>query len=151
MNHNAEINRNSRSLSEIIGELKSELKQFADTRIAMLRAEFKETLTHLKIAAPLAIVGLIFVGTAYLLITAATVALVAVFIDSTFRWFFALGGVGILWLVLGGVALYVAKREFELKRLTPQKTLAVLKGDKEWLQREVRSEYGNGSGRNLAA
>ena len=83
----------------------------------MLRAEFKETLTHLKIAAPLAIVGLIFVGTAYLLITAATVALVAVFIDSTFRWFFALGGVGILWLVLGGVALYVAKREFELKRL----------------------------------
>jgi uncharacterized membrane protein YqjE len=145
MNHSAEINRSSRSLSEILGDLKSELKEFADTRIAMLRTEFKETLTHLKIAAPLAALGLVLVGTAYLLITVAIVTLVAVSIDGTYRWFFALAGVGILWLVLGGVALYIAKREFELKRLTPQKTLAVIKGDKEWLQHELRSEYGNRS------
>jgi uncharacterized membrane protein YqjE len=151
MNHSAEVNRSFRSLSEILGDLKSELKEFADTRITMLRAEFKENLSHLKIAAPLAALGLVLFGTASLLITAAIVALVAVFIDSTYRWFFALGSVGILWLVLGGVALYIAKREFELKRLTPQKTLAVLKGDKEWLQHEVRSEYGNGSTRKLAA
>jgi cell division protein FtsW (lipid II flippase) len=75
------------------------------------------------------------------LITLALVALAAVFIgDTPYRWFFALLGVGVLWTVLSGISLYIAKREFELNRLMPQKTMAVLKGDKLWLQNEARSQ-----------
>jgi hypothetical protein len=40
---------------------------------------------------------------------------------------------------LGAVALYIAKREFEVNRLMPQKTIEILKGDKLWLQREARN------------
>jgi hypothetical protein len=41
--------------------------------------------------------------------------------------------------IIGGAACYVAKRAFELNRFMPQKTLDVLKGDKAWLQEEVRN------------
>ena len=120
--------------------MKQELKDFAETRIAMLKSEFREKIGHWKVAAPLAGIGVVLLGTAYLLITLGLVALAAVFIDSPYRWFFAFIGVGVLWALLGGVAIYIAKREFALNRVMPKKTLEVLKGDKMWLQKEARNQ-----------
>jgi hypothetical protein len=141
MNSGAEMNPHERSLAAILGEMKQELKEFVETRIAMVKSEFRDKLVHWKVAAPLAGAGVVLLGTAYLLITLALVALAAVFIgDTPYRWFFALLGVGVLWTVLSGISLYIAKREFELNRLMPQKTMAVLKGDKLWLQNEARSQ-----------
>jgi uncharacterized membrane protein YqjE len=140
MNNSAESNHTARSLAAIAAEMKQELKEFAETRIAILNSELREKIAHLKIAAPLAGIGVLLLSTAYLLITLGLVALAAVFVDSPYRWFFALVGVGVLWTLLGGVALYIAKREFELRRLMPEKTLEVLKGDKIWMQKEARNQ-----------
>jgi uncharacterized membrane protein YqjE len=140
MHNNAESNQTARSLAAIAAEMKQELKDFAETRISMLKSELREKIGHWKMAVPLAGIGVVLLGTAYLLITFGLVALAAVFIDSPYRWFFALIGVGVLWGLLGGIALYIAKREFELNRLMPQKTLEVLNGDKIWLQKEVRNQ-----------
>ena len=137
--HN-ESNHSTRSLAAIVAEMNHELKEFADTRIRMLKTELREKLSHLKIAAPLAAIGVVLVSTAYFLMTLALVAVVATFINSPYRWFFAFLGVGVLWVLIGGAALYVAKREFELNRLMPKKTIEVLKDDKAWLQREVRNQ-----------
>src|SRR5438874_7313512 len=140
MHNNAETNYTARSLAAIAAEMKQELKEFTETRIAMLKSELREKIGHWKIAAPLAGIGIVLLATAYLLITLGLVALAAVFIDSQYRWFFAFIGVGVLWALLGGVAVYIAKREFELNRLMPEKTLEVLKGDKVWLQQEARNQ-----------
>jgi len=140
MNDAAESNHSTRSIASIAAEMKQEFKEFIETRLAMLKAEFRENLAHWKIAAPLAGVGAVLLCTAYLLITLSLVALAAVFIHSEYRWFFALLGIGVLWAILGGVALYIAKREFELNRIMPQKTIEILKGDKVWLQREARNQ-----------
>jgi uncharacterized membrane protein YqjE len=140
MNNAADSNHSTRSIASIAAEMKQEFKEFVETRVAMLRAEFREKLAHWKIAAPLAGVGAVLLCTAYFLITLSLVALAAVFIHSEYRWFFALLGVGVLWAILAGVALYIAKREFELNRVMPQKTIEVLKGDKVWLQQEVRNQ-----------
>jgi len=141
MNNNAESNQINRSLAVIVAEIKQELKEFTQTRIEMLKTELREKIARWKIAAPLAGVGTLFLVTAYLLITLSLVALAAVFLGNTqYRWFFAFLGVGVLWSVLGGVAIYIAKREFELNRLIPQKTVEVLKDDKVWLQKEARNQ-----------
>jgi uncharacterized membrane protein YqjE len=141
MNSRAEINQHERSLAAILGEMKQELKEFVETRISMLKSEFHEKLAHWKVAAPLGGAGVVLLSTAYLLITLALVALATVFIgDTPYRWFFAFLGVGVLWAVLGAIFLYIAKREFELNRLMPQKTMEVLKGDKLWLQKEARTQ-----------
>lgn len=140
MNSAAENNHMAKSIAAIAAEIKQELKQFVDTRIAMFKTELREKASHWKAAAPLAGVGVVLISTAYLLLTLSLVALAAVFIQSDYRWFLAFLGVGILWALLGAVAVYIAYREMQLSRLVPEKTVAILKGDKMWLQRELRKQ-----------
>jgi uncharacterized membrane protein YqjE len=132
---------NGGTLAAIAAEMKEELKEFVQTRIEMLKQELREKAARLKIAAPLAAVGLLLLGTAYLLITLSLVAAIsAAFASSVYRWFFGFIIVGFAWALLGGIAAYFAKRELELKTLAPRRTIEVLKGDKVWLQREVKNQ-----------
>ena len=132
---------NSRSLAAIVTEMKEELKDLVQTRIEMFRTELQEKVKTLKIAAPLAGLGALLLGTAYLLFTMALVGLVVAFFrDNPYRWFFAFAAVAVLWTLLGGIAAYFAKREFELKGLMPRKTIEVLKEDKLWIQAEAKNQ-----------
>ena len=132
---------NGGTLAAIAAEMKEELKEFVQTRIEILKQELREKAARLKIAAPLVAVGLLLLGTAYLLITLSLVAAIsAAFANSAYRWFFGFIIVGFAWALLGGVAAYFAKRELELKTLAPTRTIEVLKGDKVWLQREVKNQ-----------
>ncbi len=131
---------NGRSIAQVLRDTKEELKQFADTRIAMLKTELQEKLKMLKVAAPLAAAGVLLLTTAYLLFTLSLVGLVFAFLpDNAFRWCLAFLAVAVLWTLLGGLAAYFAKREFELKSLMPTNTIRVLKGDKMWIQSEVNN------------
>lgn len=131
---------NGRSVASVLADSKEELKQFVETRIAMLKTELREKLKNLKIAAPLAIAGILFLLTAYLLLTLSVVGLVFAFLPANpYRWCLAFLGVAALWFIVGGIAGYFAKREFELRGLLPNRTMGVLKGDKVWIQSEVRN------------
>ena len=131
---------NSRSLAAIIADMKVELREFTETRFELLKTELQQETKAVKLAAPLAgLAGLLLV-TAYLLFTAAAVGLIAAFFGrNPYRWFFASGIIAVFWTILGGITAYFAAREFELKRLVPTKTLAVLKGDKMWIQSEAKN------------
>jgi hypothetical protein len=132
---------NGRTVAALLADVKDELREFIGTRIAMLKTELLEKFKMLKIAAPLAVIGILLLGTAYLLFTVALVGLVVGFLhDNPYRWCFAFFAVAVLWCLLGGIAVYFAKREFELKGLMPNKTLGVLKGDKVWIQSEVKNQ-----------
>ncbi|HTZ81645.1 MAG TPA: phage holin family protein [Candidatus Acidoferrales bacterium] len=130
----------TRSLAEILAEAKDELKEFFETRVELLRREMNERIAALKIAAPLALVGGMFLGTAFLLFSLALVALfAAVFRGSEYRWFFGFLLVGFLWSVIGGTAALLAKKRISKRSIVPQKTIEVLAADKAWLQNEARS------------
>ena len=132
---------NGRSVAAVLADTKEELKQFVETRIAMLKTELREKLKTLKTAAPLGAVGLVLLTTAYMLFTLSLVALVFAFLpDNAYRWCLAFLAIALLWSILGGAAAYFAKREFELKGLMPSKTIRVLKGDKVWIQSEVKTQ-----------
>jgi len=132
---------NNRSLAEIVAEMKEELRQFVQTRLEMFKRELQEKVARLKIAGPLAGAAVLLLATAYLLITMALVAVIAAALEkSPYHWFFGFIIVGFVWALLGGAAGYFAKRELELKTLAPERTLEVLKGDKVWLQREVKNQ-----------
>ena len=69
--------------------MKSELQEFAQTRIALLKREIQEKTEALKSALPLAVVGSLLLSTAFLLLSVALAALVATaFADNPYRWFF---------------------------------------------------------------
>jgi len=130
-----------RSYSSLISEIREEIKQFAATRLQMLRAELKERSAALKIAGPLAAVGAILIGTSYLTFTFSLVALVAAFFrNSPFGWFYGAGMVALLFLVFGGIAIYFAVREFKSKPWTPNRTLEIVKGDILWIKAETKGQ-----------
>jgi Protein of unknown function (DUF1469). len=135
---NNDVN-SSKDFATLLTELKQELKDFTQTRLAMLKAELQQKLKKVKTAAPLAVVGILMLGTAYLLFTMALVGLVVAFLpNNPYRWCFAFLAVAVLWSIVGGTAVYLAKRELEIKGLIPKRTVEVLKGDKLWIQSEVK-------------
>jgi O-antigen ligase len=130
---------NGRTLAQVIADIKEEIKEFAQTRFLLFRAECRQKLSLLKIAGALAGIAVVLLATAYLLLTVGFVALIAaVLANNPYRWVVGFFGIAMLWSIVGGIAAYFAKREFALKGIVPGRTLAVLKGDKIWLQSEAK-------------
>ncbi|HEX6822190.1 MAG TPA: phage holin family protein [Candidatus Sulfotelmatobacter sp.] len=137
---NNEVNiNNGKSVAALFAEMKQELQDFVQTRVTMFKVELQEKVRVMKAAAPLAVIGAVLLLTAYLLFTLALVSLVFAFLpDNSYRWAIAFAAIGVLWLILGGIAAYMAKRELEVKGLLPKRTVEVLKEDKMWIQSEVK-------------
>jgi uncharacterized membrane protein YqjE len=131
--------KNGRSLAQILSDMKSELTEFAQTRIELLKREMKEKAAALKSALPLLVAGALFLTTGFLLFSVALAALVATaFADNPYRWFFGSLAVAILWSICGAGVLYGAKRRLNMQSMVPQRTIEVLSGDKTWIQKEAR-------------
>jgi len=128
-----------RPLAQLVCDATEEIKEFAQTRFAMLKAELTQKFQLLKVGVLLAAVAGTLMATAYILLTLALVALIAsAFPGSPFRWVFGFLAVGVLWAILGSIVAYLARREFVVNRLTPERTIQVLKGDKIWIQGEAK-------------
>ena len=137
---NNEVNiNNGKSVAALFAEMKQELQDFVQTRVTMFKVELQEKVRVMKAAAPLAVIGAVLLLTAYLLFTLALVSLVFAFLpDNAYRWCIAFAAIGLLWLILGVIAAYMAKRELEVKGLLPKRIVEVLKEDKMWIQSEVK-------------
>jgi membrane protein YdbS with pleckstrin-like domain len=126
-----------RSLGAVIAEIREEFKEFASTRVRMIKAEVSESLAAVKIAIPFSAAALFFVFSGALMLTFAAVAAVATaFAGNPWAWFLAFIIIGVLWLILGAVAAFFAYNQFRGR--FPKRTVEVLKADKLWLQTEVR-------------
>ena len=141
--HDVKAENHARSLGAILSDIADELKEFLNTRIQMIKAELRETMTAVSVAIPLGMVALILAGTGFLLLTAAVVALVAAaFAGNPYAWVFAFAIVGVVWIAFGGVAAFFAYNEFRSKAKFPKHTMEVLKADKLWIESEARTKYG---------
>jgi energy-coupling factor transporter transmembrane protein EcfT len=130
---------NGRSLAGVVAELKDELKEFLQTRFEMLRSEWRHTLRAWKLALPMMACGAALIATAWFILTAALVAIVAAaFYPSRFAYFFAFAIVGVVYLLAGGICAAFAIRAIRDRGIVPQRTIKVLKDDATWFQTEAR-------------
>ena len=130
-----------RSLTELVADMKREVTSFVQTRVALFRSELKDGLNSVKEAVPLAGMAMVFLLTAYLLLTLALVGFVAVaFLPNPYAWAFALLIVGMVWLIGGGIMGFLAYNRIRAHGVFPKKTVEVLKADKLWLESEARSQ-----------
>ncbi len=130
---------NGRSLAGVVAELKDELKEFMHTRMAMLSSELKDKLSAWKVAMPTIIMGLVLLGTCWLLLTGAVVAAIYVaFAGNPFAAAIALAIVGVAYLLGGGIAVTFALRELRESGVMPKRTMRVLKDDKVWITNEAK-------------
>lgn len=130
-----------RPLGSVVNEARDEFKEFAQTRVAMLISEMRENVQTIKTAAPMVVVGLLFAGTAWLVLTGALIALIWVaFTPSEYAPFFAFAIVGIAYLILGGILALFGYSSVRDKSITPKRTIQVLKEDRDWFQSEARTQ-----------
>jgi hypothetical protein len=134
----ARAENHQRSLRELVREVLDELKQFAATRLQIVKSELQQTMGSVKVAIPLSLVALAFMFTGFLLLTAAAVAIVArALATSTYAWFLALVIIGVVWTSAGAMVAFFAYNEFRSKGRF-LKTVEVIKADRAWLQSEAR-------------
>jgi uncharacterized membrane protein YqjE len=134
------VNEHGRTLAGVVNELKYELKDFIQTRIDMARSELRDKVKAWKLALPLVAVALVLSATAWLVLTACLIGILATaFYPSRFAYFFATLIVGVVHLFGGAVCAILAYREFREQGVLPRRTLQVLKEDKLWLQKEAKS------------
>jgi VIT1/CCC1 family predicted Fe2+/Mn2+ transporter len=135
------VNANGRSLGGVIAEFKEELKEFLDTRMAMLKSELQQKSKTLKASLPSILIGVVLLATGWFLMTAALVAVIAAaFYPSRWAYFFAFLIVGCLYLLGGSVIGLFAYRTIRQTGMAPERTLKVLKDDRVWLQTEARQQ-----------
>src|SRR5437868_15200023 len=109
MNRNNYAESEGPTLAGVVAEIKDETKEFVQTRVQMFKTELREKVASWKSGALLAAVGVLFLGTACLLLTLALVGLVAVaFWGSPYAWFLAFLMVGVFWAIVGGVLAFLA-------------------------------------------
>lgn len=134
-------NENGRSLAGVVSELKDELREFVSIRIEMFKSEMKDKVSSLKVTAIL-IAGGLFLGlTAWFVLTAALISIIATaFLPSVYSYFFAFIIVGIAYLLVGAILATFALRELSQRGLKPERTMRVLKQDQIWLQSEARQQ-----------
>lgn len=130
--------QSERPVAAVITELIDEAKAFVNARLSILIADIRDSASTLKIASLLIAAGLVLCGTAWLVLTAALVALVGTAFIGPFGPFLALAIVGVCYLILGALALGFARSSMRKTELLPKHTLKILKEDREWLQKEAK-------------
>lgn len=129
-----------KSIATILAETKDELKQFVTTRLNILKAEMDEKISRLKSAIPLAVAAVLFLLSGWMVFTFALIALLhALFVPSAYAWLWASLIVTAVYLLVGGIAGWLAYSEIKATKLTPTRTLKVLQQDQVWIQNEART------------
>jgi uncharacterized membrane protein YqjE len=132
---NGRFVENERSLQGMLQEIKNEIKEFVQTRFEILKHEMQEKISAYKSALPMAVVGILFVATAWFLITGAIVAV----IQFALGWPLAFLIVGFGYLIIGAVVARLAYKDVTRQSIKPERTLQVLKQDQVWIEQEAKS------------
>jgi hypothetical protein len=129
---------NGKSIADVLHDFKNEFSTFVATRLQMLQEELKQNTTAFKGALPSLIIGILFLVTAWLALTGAIIAAVAIALAGI-PWALpiAFGGVAVLYGIIGLILAMMGKRALAKASLKPEKTIRVLQADKVWLETEA--------------
>jgi len=129
-----------KSIGAVLAETKEELKNFVQTRLAILKAELSGKIKSWKALIPLAITAALVLLTAFFAVTFTLVALLAaLFQPRPLAWFFGGAIVSLLYLAIGAVLGLIAINRIKAVQMVPTRTLEVLKQDQIWIQKETKA------------
>jgi uncharacterized membrane protein YqjE len=129
---------NDRTLTQVLAEIKNDLRDFLTTRFEMLRAELQEKLRVWKLSLPMIGMAVLLGIGAFMTFTFGLVALVARLIGTDYGWAWGALAVTVLYAIVASVFAYMGYREITAEGMTPNRTLQVLKQDQQWIKEEAR-------------
>lgn len=129
------------SLPSLFGKLGENMMTLLDTKLSLLKVEFKEDASAYARNGALVAVGGIIAAIGFALVNVA----IAFFIASIFDSFdppirYALGFIitGLLYLIIGGALTYVFLNRLTARSPVPHRSVDEIERDKQWLKNEIQ-------------
>ena len=130
------------NLPSLFSRLGDDVMQLFDTKMSLLKVELKEEANaYARGGAMIAIGGVIAaIGFALLNVALAfgiAVLLAGVDISQAARYAIGFLAAGVLYLIVGGIIVSTMKNRLAKQSLVPDRTVAELRKDKQWLKNEI--------------
>ena len=133
-------NGNHKPVQEVFSDLREELKEFLNTRFAMLRAEMNEKVHNVRMVAPVLLVGMGLLLTAWFTLTGFAVVLIAQFLPGTWAYVISFAIVTVAYGAIGAASAMYAWGKLKHTSVKPERTMRVLEQDRVWLQAEAKTQ-----------
>lgn len=133
-------NGNHKPVQEVITDLKEELKEFLNTRFAMLRAEMTEKANNIRMVAPVLLIGLGLLLTAWVTFTGLAIVLIAQLVPGPWAYVIAFAIVTVAYGAIGAASAMYAWGKLKHTGVKPERTIRVLEQDRVWLQAEAKTQ-----------
>jgi uncharacterized membrane protein YqjE len=129
-------------LPSLVGRLGDDVMQLFDTKMSLLKVELKEEANaYARGGAMIAVGGVIAaIGFALLNVAAAfgiSVLLADIDISQPARYAIGFVTAGVLYLIVGAIIVNTMKNRLAKQNLVPDRTVAELRKDKQWLKNEL--------------
>ena len=133
-------NGNHKPVQEVITDLKEELKEFLNTRFAMLRAEMTEKANNIRMVAPVLLIGVGLLLTAWVTFTGLAIVLVAHLVPGPWAYVISFAIVTFAYGAIGAASAMYAWGKLKHTGVKPERTIRVLEQDRVWLQAEAKTQ-----------
>ena len=138
---NAEPQTDIEGLPALFGRLSDGVTTLLDTKLSLLKVELKEDVSGYVSGAVKILIGGIIAAVGFAILNVAVALFVGSLMPETMdpAVRLALGFVitGALYLVIGAIFIITAKNRLAKQDMVPNRTVAELKKDKEWLKKEL--------------
>jgi uncharacterized membrane protein YqjE len=130
------------SLPTLVTRLGDDVMQLFDTKISLLKVEIKEEANEFVRDAIMIAVGGIIAAVGFALLNVALafgISTLLANLDLTQPAKYAIGFVaaGLLYLIVGAIMISAMKKRLAKQTLVPDRTVAELRKDKQWLKNEL--------------
>jgi uncharacterized membrane protein YqjE len=135
-------NRDSHDLPSLLERLATDLAKLFDQKVTLLKIELKEDVDAYVRGSIAILAGVVVAAVGFALLNVALafgITTLLARLDVTQPAKYALGFVitGVVYLVLGTIAVVTAKNRLARQGLVPKQTIRELEKDKEWIQKEI--------------
>lgn len=126
-------------LPSLIGRLGDDVVTLLDTKLSLAKVELKEDVAVYARGGAIMAVGAVVAAVGFALVNVA----IAFFVSKLFSYDqptnYALGFIltGAVYLVIGGVLIYLMKNRLTARNPVPHKSVEELRKDKQWLKNEM--------------
>lgn len=130
------------NLPGLLTRLGDDVMQLFDTKISLLKLEVKEDVTaFLRGAIVIVSAGAVVLIGFALASVAIALGLSALLADTslspTARYGLGFAGVGLIYMIVGGIVALVAKGRLAKQNMVPDRTIQEFRKDKQWLKKEL--------------
>lgn len=134
--------KSDESLPSLFSRLGDDVMQLFDTKMSLLKVEIKEEASEYAHSGVMIAVGGVIAAIGFALLNVAvafgiSILLASADLSQAAKYAIGFLSAGVLYLIIGGIIVSTMKNRLAKQSLVPDRTVAELRKDKQWLKNEL--------------